>query len=220
MAKFKNKYRIPSARVQKWDYGSNAAYFITICTQDREHYFGKILDNCRKDAMRCIFLSQIGKIAEQEWLKTPGIRPDMNIVLDEFVIMPNHFHGIIIIGENKYNMENRHRYLINKNVLVGVDVDVDRDAMHGVSTITPNTITPDITQPNNSINQFGPQSKNLGSIIRGFKSSVTVYARKHNIDFGWQERYYDRIICNDKEFMRIKKYTIDNPQKWHKDEFY
>ncbi len=45
MDKYKNKYRIPSARLQNWDYGSNATYFITICTAGREHYFGKIVKN-------------------------------------------------------------------------------------------------------------------------------------------------------------------------------
>ena len=42
--KFQNKYRIASARAQWWDYGNNAAYFITICTHDRQHFFGKIMN--------------------------------------------------------------------------------------------------------------------------------------------------------------------------------
>lgn len=136
--KFQNKYRIPSARWQSWDYGSNAAYFITICTADREHYFGRIekriIDSQCTIETRCtvetqciaslpvnttdppttineMILSEIGKIVESEWLKTPEIRPDMNIVLDEFRVMPNHFHAIIIIGENRYNTE----YLNNRN---------------------------------------------------------------------------------------------------------
>ena len=89
-------------------------------------------------------LSEIGKIVESEWIKTPVIRPDMNLKLGAFVVMPNHFHAIIMIGENQYNRER------------GV---VSRDGGGtAVGTQSPQ-------------NRFGPQSKNLASILRGFKSS-------------------------------------------------
>jgi REP element-mobilizing transposase RayT len=58
MQKYKNKYRIPSTRLPYWDYGQNAAYFVTICTKNREHFFGKISDGR-------IELSEIGKMAEK-----------------------------------------------------------------------------------------------------------------------------------------------------------
>ena len=73
--KYQDKYRMQSARLQSWDYGSNAAYFITICTAGREHYFGEII-------MAQMQLSETGKIAEQEWIKTPDIRPDMRLELE------------------------------------------------------------------------------------------------------------------------------------------
>ncbi|MDP2889248.1 MAG: hypothetical protein Q8P34_09845 [Bacteroidota bacterium] len=88
--KFQNKYRIPSARLQNWDYGWNAAYFITICTQNRECYFGKIVD----DQM---ILSEIGTIVQQYWNAIPTHFPFVE--LGEFVVMPNHIHGIIIINK-------------------------------------------------------------------------------------------------------------------------
>ena len=78
--KFQNKYRIASARLPRWNYGHQAACFVTICTKNRRHWFGAI----RGGTMH---LSEIGKIAEQEWVKTPGIRPDMNLELGEFVVM-------------------------------------------------------------------------------------------------------------------------------------
>ena len=96
MDKFKNKYRIPSARLQNWDYGSPGLYFITICTKDRNHYFGEI----ENDEM---VLNELGLIVNTEWEKTLEIRPDMNLELGEFITMPNHFHAIIMIGENKFN---------------------------------------------------------------------------------------------------------------------
>lgn len=90
-----NKYRIPSARWQNWNYQNAASYFITICTRKRKHYFGEIEGGK-------MYLSNIGKIVESEWLKTPEIRSNMNLQLDEFVVMPNHFHAILIIGENEF----------------------------------------------------------------------------------------------------------------------
>lgn len=78
--KFNNKYRITTARAKWWDYHHAAAYFITICTQNRIHYFGEIID-------QKIQLSIMGKIVEQEWLKTPDIRSDMHLKLDAFVVM-------------------------------------------------------------------------------------------------------------------------------------
>jgi len=94
--KFRNRYRIPSTRLQTWDYGSKGAYFVTICTQGRQYFFGDIINGRMQ-------LSIIGKILEREWIDSPKIRPDMNLTLDAFVVMPNHFHGIIIIGDNIHN---------------------------------------------------------------------------------------------------------------------
>ncbi len=177
MAKFQNKYRIPSSRLQNWDYGQNAAYFVTICTRGRECFFGDISNGV-------MALSEIGKIVNAEWLKTFEIRPDMNLWMGEFVVMPNHFHAIIGIGVNQYNLHRRRR-----------------DAMHCVSTT----------------NQFGPQSKNLASIIRGFKIGVTRNARPINPGFAWQPRFHDHIIRNQKSYQNISEYIINNPLKWDAD---
>ncbi len=200
--RFQNKYRIPSARWQMWDYGSNAAYFITICTAGREHFFGRI-ENAE------MILSEIGKIVESEWLKTPEIRPDMNIVLDEFRVMPNHFHAIIIIGENRYNTE----YGIKTTD--GDDPYGRRDAMHCVSTHQGTQIS-----DGNRTNHFGPQSKNLGSVMRGFKSAVTTWCRENNHKFAWQPRFHDHVIRDEEEYNRIKTYIQENPQRWEQDKFY
>jgi len=132
MEKFLNKFRIPSARLQTWNYGWSGFYFITICTKNRKHYFGEISNSQ-------MTLSDVGKQAEIEWNKTPEIRVDMHVQLGEFIVMPNHFHGIIMIGDNEFND------------------DDGGDAMHHVSTCTTNSID----QNNPYKNQFGAQSKNL-----------------------------------------------------------
>jgi len=88
MALFKNKYRIESARLKGWDYSGAGWYFVTLCTRGRECFFGDVVDG----EMR---LSSIGEIVADEWQRTPTIHP--NIALDEWIVMPNHLHGIIVI---------------------------------------------------------------------------------------------------------------------------
>jgi len=67
------------------------------------------------------------------------------------------------------------------------------------------------------MNHFGPQSRNLASILRGYKIGVKKYAISHQIDFAWQTRYYDHIIRNDEEYNRIRDYIIENPDNWKED---
>lgn len=90
MKKFRNKYRIPSARAHCWDYGWNGAYFITICTKKRVHYFGEIEN-------KKMVLSHAGVIADILWHEIPRRFPFVN--LGEFVVMPNHIHGILILDK-------------------------------------------------------------------------------------------------------------------------
>lgn len=91
--RFRNRYLIASTRLQNYDYSSNGYYFITICTKNREHYFGEITNDK-------IQLSKIGKIVQKYWLEIPKHFPFVK--LNEFVVMPNHVHGILII---EYSVE-------------------------------------------------------------------------------------------------------------------
>ena len=190
MTKFKNKYRVESVRLEGYDYSLDGLYFITIITGEREHFFGEIKEGE-------MYLSEIGKIAEKEWFETLRIRKDMNLQLHEFVVMPNHIHGIIEIGENKFNDDN----FMNR-----------RDDMLGVSH----------SEGNFKIykNTFSSQSKNIASIIRGYKSSVTIKARKINANFSWQARFYDHVVRNNEDYKRISDYILTNPENWKEDRFY
>lgn len=178
MEKFRGIYRNESTRLQKWDYGWRGKYHITMCTKGREFYFGKVVDGK-------MILSEIGRIAKSEWLRTIEIRPDMNIVLDEFIVMSNHIHGIIEIGKNEYNS--------SKNDIIGTGSCWDCwDTMHGVPTAL--TINSSLQK-----NKFGPQKKNIASIIRGVKSAVTMKARQINPDFSWQSGFHDQQYSENKE---------------------
>ena len=66
-------------------------------------------------------------------------------------------------------------------------------------------------------NTFGPQRNNLASIIRGFKGSVVRNCHKNNLDFQWQDNYYEHIIKDDEDHARIKEYIADNPARWPED---
>lgn len=203
--KYKNKYRINSARLQTWDYASEAAYFVSICTKDMVCFFGNIEN-------RKMQLSPVGEIVEQEWLKTFEMRPDMNLMMGEYITMPNHWHGIITIGENEYNSPRKKRQPDGfvKDETAGINAH--SDAKHCVSTSPHN--------PNAPLNKFGPQSKNLSSVIRGFKIGVTTNARIILPEFGWQFRFHDHIIRNQQSFDNISDYIINNPSKWEDDKFY
>ena len=126
-------------------------------------------------------LTEIGKIAEAEWHRTPEIRPEMNLQLGEFIVMPNHIHGIIILGDRTDAM---HR---GSDSEMNLDSD-GTDAMHRFSTAAIGGAS------------FGPQSQNIASIIRGYKSAVTTYARKNNIEFNWHTRFHDHIIRTEMEY--------------------
>jgi len=190
--KYLGKYRNKSVRDNGWNYASPGNYFVTICTKNRTPFFGEIKNGINH-------LSEIGEIARIEWINSPVIRRDMNLTMDTFVIMPNHVHGIITIGYNQYNSF--------------VDIAGDgRILMHQNPTIT--------TAQKGYKNEYGSQSKNLASIIRGFKSSVTMQARRIDPDFTWQAKYHDVIIRDDLSFDRIKKYIESNVRNWESDENY
>ncbi len=190
MDKYQNKYRIPSARWQDWDYAWDGVYFITICTKNREHYFGEIVD----DKM---VLSNTGTIADILWYEIKNHAK--NIELDEFVVMPNHIHGILILrgndrdnGDNGNNVETRHALSLQ----------------HG------NDLSP-------GQKRFQNQGKNtISSIVGSYKSAVSKHCNRLGIDFTWQPRFHDHIIRDDKSYLQIQDYIHNNPQNWDKDKFY
>ena len=96
--KFQGKYRIDSARLIDYDYGSNGAYFITICTQSKEHFFGDIV---LIDDTPLLQPTVIGQRTIDGWLSIPDFSPFVQ--LDAFQLMPNHLHGILFINKSAYN---------------------------------------------------------------------------------------------------------------------
>jgi len=217
MTRFSDYYRVESTRLQNWHYAAPGKYFITVCSKNMEHYFGNILNGEMQ-------LSNLGEEVINQWLLTLSLRPDMNISLDVFQVMPNHFHGIIEIGWNKFNEWTLSPISTPDQELqsgpYGYDNAPCRDGMHAVSTRGIVVSTGNHSNQHiNHLNKFGPQRKNLGSIMRGFKSSVTTYARKNKILFDWQPRYFDVLIRDDKALEKIRWYILNNMKNWERDKF-
>ena len=188
MTLFTNKYRVESTRLQCWDYSENGEYFVTICTKNSTKSFGDIQNEM-------MGLNDLGNIAAICLQNIPSHFPFVE--LGALVIMPNHVHGIIII--NKPPIVDG-GITTNESPIVETQ---DFASLHGLDDM--------------KCNKFGPQSKNLASIIRGFKIGVTKYARQNNINFSWQPRFYDHIILNDSESEEIEFYILNNPRKWYED---
>jgi REP element-mobilizing transposase RayT len=209
MDKFNNKYRIPSARLQSLDYGSNGAYFITICTKHRQHLFGEIYNNEMQ-------LNDSGQLAEKYWLEIPTHFPF--IELGNFVVMPNHTHGILIIDKPDGGIVETPNLGDGK---MGANVETPK---LGEGKIDANVETPKLGA-STAINNIGGKNEKwkpntIGSIINQYKRIVTINARLIHADFAWQSRFHDHIIRNAKSFEIIQHYIANNPLNWEKDKFF
>ncbi|MDP2586322.1 MAG: hypothetical protein Q8P32_00920 [Candidatus Komeilibacteria bacterium] len=170
---FRNHNR-HSIRLPEHDYSQSGIYFVTICCYEKQHFFGEINDGR-------MLLSPIGQIAKQCWLDIS--QHFRNVILDEYVIMPNHVHGLIEIVNHNHNV--------------------------GAQNFAP---------LRGSQNKFQVMPRSLGSIIRGYKIGVTKWCRQNNMEyFKWQRNYYERIIRDEMELFRVRKYIKNNPVNWQTD---
>lgn len=202
-------------RFSNYDYSRNWFYFITICTKNRENYFGEIIDEK-------MILNEYGKIVENEILKTEGLRKEIKI--DIFVIMPNHIHLIIIIENNLKNEIN--------NIVWNNHIAIPHKTTHivGCDCIAPIKTWPIITRTGTM--QSFPTGwwfdingarwlkwNHLSSIIRWLKSSITkqINDSQNDFQFSWQKSFYDVVIKNDDQLEKTRQYILDNPLKWEDD---
>ena len=189
--KYKNKYRIQSHRMPGWDYSGNGMYFITLVTQNRDCNLGEIVKNK-------IILSDFGIIVKNEWEISFEIRDEL--FCDDYIIMPNHLHAIVII----------------EKPIVNTHVDT-----HGRAYQQSTTKSNFIRKPK-SISSF------IAGFKSAINSKIDDYIDKHNLDIPkynrnnhfFQSNYHDHIIRNDVSFQRIKNYIINNPLKWNNDNLF
>jgi putative transposase len=176
-----------SIRLRDFDYAGNGAYFVTICVQGRECLFGEIAD-CE------IRLNDSGRMVESWWRESSNKFPSFEI--DSFVVMPNHFHGIVLLNNRR-----------------------------GESCIRPSKEGDHEDQGDHEDRPYGTHADSLGRIFQAFKSMTTVEYVRGVERFGWpqfpgrlwQRNYYERIIRNEAELNVLREYIAENPMKWAED---
>ncbi len=171
-----------TSRLRGYDYSRAGIYFVTICAQNRRCIFGDILNGE-------IRLNDTGKIVAGEWVKSAKIRDE--IELDEWVVMPNHLHGIVWIRNG--------------------DIDPMYDYRRGDRRC----------EGDRPVAPTGPRPRSLGALIAGFKSAVTKQINQIRQTPGgglWQRNYWEHIIRNEDEFNRIREYIVNNPAQWDLDQ--
>ncbi len=187
-----------SIRLKGYDYSCADLYFITICTKNKEPLFGDI-DNAK------MIFSDGGNIAQRCWQDIPKHYPETKLY--EYIIMPNHVHGIIQIT--------------NENV--GACPRVQR-RVQNFEPFHNKTLQHDSPKNNHpsKANQYQKViPKSIGSIIRGFKIGVTKWFRQNTeIHSIWQRGFYERIIRNEQAYFKISEYINDNPLTWQKDRYH
>ncbi len=158
---------------------------VTICTHARAPLFGRVVDGE-------MVLNAYGTIVREEWFRSAEIRAEIELFPDEFVVMPNHIHGIV--------------WIVTTDDMVGATGRSPLQRAHGHAPLPPH----------------GPAPRSLGSFIAGFKSAVTKRINARRGTPGacvWQRNYYEHIIRNDGALNAIRRYIIDNPLRWHLDRY-
>jgi REP element-mobilizing transposase RayT len=227
--KFENKYRIASHRKPGWDYSSNGMYFITLVTQNRVCNLGYVYRQPQTPHTHSttnhsyVQLSNFGKIVDAEWHKSFEIRNEL--LLDQYVIMPNHLHAIVLINNE---------LMANDDVVNEITDDVNDDdddvETHGRASLQSQP------QPQQSKSQssqpFYRLPKSISSFLAGFKSAVNSkiddYIDENDLDMPkynrnnhfFQPNYHDHIIRDEQSYKRISEYIINNPAKWANDKFH
>ena len=184
-----------SIRLKDYDYASAGAYFVTICAWDRKCLFGDVVNQNMQ-------LNENGIIVRDEWMRSSIIRCE--IELDEFIIMPNHMHGIMVInppvGARRCLAPERHKHP-NNNIN-----GYSKDAVHIANPGATHRVAPTRLK-----------SRSIGAILGQFKSLVTKQINISRNTPGmpvWQRNYFERVIRNEKELNIIRQYIQNNPAQW------
>ncbi len=189
-----------SIRLKGYDYSAAGGYYVTIVTFRRECLFGEIVDG----EMR---LNALGEIVREEWFRSAQLRREICLEEDEFIIMPNHGHGIVWL------------YDVGAD---GVRPDVGVRPDINTHLVKPAVFNREVGTHRAGGAWYAPLQrppKSLGSFIAGFKASVTSRAgRELNSANIWQRNYYEHIIRDQTDYERIADYIASNPVKWDEDE--
>ena len=175
-----------SVRIREFDYAIEGSYFVTICTHNKACVLGKLVK-------AHIELSTLGELVQTCWRQIPSHFEA--VTLDEYVIMPNHLHGIIVKWSDK-----------------GTACRAPTDPRDPGVAFTP------IVKEGRTQERFGrPVTASLATIVRSFKSAVTKVARQQWLWQNkplWQRNYYEHIIRQSESLEDIRQYIKSNPFRW------
>jgi putative transposase len=186
-----DKYHRRSIRLKGYDYTRRGAYFVTICAQDRKCLFGSAADGVTS-------LNDAGRMVQRAWDQLP--QRFTSLELDASVVMPNHFHAIIVfVGAP----------------LVGALPD----------DVPPLVDASDSARPDRAPTRGAPTTATLGAVVGAFKSLTTNEYGRGVRDLGWppfqgrlwQRNYYEHIIRSEESLVQIRDYIFMNPQRWEWD---
>lgn len=180
-------------RLPDYDYSQTGWYFTTICVKNKLEFFGEIKDGE-------MILNKCGETVKTCWLEIPKHFPGAR--LDEFMAMPNHVHGIVIIDNDcNKNVGNKDFCSLHERYNCPVCFTENLCSLHECE-----------------IPWQTKWSKSLSSIIRGFKIGVTKWCRENGQEnFQWQKSFYDHVIRNEQALNNIRAYIRNNPIKWFND---
>ena len=225
-----------SRRTDGWDYTQPAAYFVTVCTQDRRCLF-VVVEEGR------MYLNALGQIVVWEWKRSEEIRDRVH--LDSFVVMPNHLHGIVVFADPVVDAPTCPRNYRALGTTSGGDSNESPDESDPVKPSTGGAT--ESTDSSNSgkastggstlldgkchahgepagsdvesddVRPTGPAPRSLGSFVAGFKSAATTRINDRRDMPGaavWQRNYHDRIIWNERHWRNTRDYIRRNPADW------
>ncbi len=197
-----DRFHRQSIRLKGYDYTRAGEYYVTVCTQDRMHLFGEVTDER-------MMLNALGTVVQRCWDAIPEHMP--MVVLDECIVMPNHMHGIIVITGQ-----------------ADVPPPVGAGNFPPLRGVEPDPTEPPPDDPVGAGNFPPPPiaimvKNSLGHIMQTFKAAVSRQVYRDGLlprgTSVWQRGYYEHIIRNQAEWMRIADYIHDNPANWEKDRF-
>ena len=178
-----DKHHRRSIRLPGYDYSQTGAYFVTICAYQRQCLFGDVVDGQ-------MVLNQYGAIVEKKKKKSSIIRQE--IELDEWVVMPNHFHGIVIIQNS-----------VGKN----------RDRIVGANGRSP-------LQDHASVRMKPKSLSSLMAGFKSITTKKINILRDAPATPLWQRNYYEHIIRDRDAMDKIRQYIINNPVSWERDQLH
>ena len=239
--KFQQKYRIPSARATFHNY-DGGAYFVTICTEEMKHFFGEISNMEMK-------YTEIGWYAVTQIEKTAKIREDeaeipvfvvmpnhihLIVFIDEPRRDASNASPITASNASPITASNASQTAASRashspnapcashspNAPCASHENTKTDAWDDGDVFdNRDAFDASLRRRGDDGNKFGPQKRNLASVVRGIKSAVKSYANQNNIPFAWQSRYHDRIIRDRHEMNRIAEYIENNVINWAMDKY-